>query len=52
MTSDNKAIAALVPAEEALPNPLMPDQPKNITVRIVLDGKVFEGVIGSVNEME
>lgn len=45
-------IAAPAPAEEALPNPPMPEQPKNITVRVVFDGKVFEGVIGSVSEME
>lgn len=38
-------IAAPAPDEETLPNPPMPEQPKNITVRVVLDGKVFEGVI-------
>lgn len=39
---------------EALPNPPMPgqEQSKSITVRVVCDGKVFEGVIGSVSEME
>lgn len=37
------------PAEEALPNPPMPEQTKSITVRVALDGKVFEGMLDAID---
>lgn len=37
------------PAEEELPNPPMPEQPKSITVRVALDGKVFEGMLYAID---
>lgn len=48
MTNDKKAIA---PDEETLPNPPMPgqEQPKSITVRVALDGRVFEGMLYAID---